>query len=97
MNNINSNIKSAIQFEQDLYNLINHSGLQLETAFYILKSVYIDFQNTLNDCLKTEGEYQEHNESIQTVNEDELKEMNFKYEQPIDADASEYSGSINDN
>ncbi len=41
------NIKEAIQFEQNLYNLINTCGLPVDTAFYILKSVYLDFQRTL--------------------------------------------------
>lgn len=49
-------IKQSIKFEKDLYNLINNCGLPVDTAFYILKSVYLDFQNTLIDCAKNEEE-----------------------------------------
>ncbi len=47
-------IKEAIKFEQNLYNLINSSGLPVSTAFYILKSVYLDFEKTLYECAKNE-------------------------------------------
>lgn len=40
-------IKDALQFEKNLYNLINSCGLPLDTAYYILKSVYLDFQQTV--------------------------------------------------
>lgn len=40
-------IKESLKFESDLYNLINSCGLPVDTAFYILKSVYLDFKNTV--------------------------------------------------
>ncbi len=49
-------IKESIKFERNLYDLINNCGLPVDTAFYILKSVYLDFQNTLNNCAKSENE-----------------------------------------
>lgn len=48
-------IKETLKFEQDLYNLINTCGLPVDTAFYVLKSVYLDFQQTLYKCVKSEG------------------------------------------
>lgn len=50
------NIKESIQFEKNLYNLINTCGLPVSTAFYILKSVYLDFENTLYKCAENEPE-----------------------------------------
>ena len=47
-------INNAIQFEQKLYDLINTCGLPVDTAFFILKSVYLDFQNTLFEYARTE-------------------------------------------
>lgn len=49
-------IKEAKQFEQNLYNLINNCGLPVDTAFYIFKSVYLDFEHTVNLCARNEGQ-----------------------------------------
>lgn len=49
-------IKETLEFEQNLYNLINSCGLPVDTAFYVLKSVYLDFEKTLLECAKNEGE-----------------------------------------
>lgn len=49
-------IKESLQFEQKLYNLINSCGLPVDTAFYVLKTVYLDFEKTLFECAKNEGE-----------------------------------------
>jgi len=54
------NIKQALAFEQALYKLINTSGLSVETAYYILKSVYLDLQKTVYDCARTQKENDEH-------------------------------------
>ena len=48
-------INNAIQLEQKLYDLINTCGLPVDTAFFILKSVYLDFQNTLWEYARTEN------------------------------------------
>lgn len=55
-------IKEALKFETDLYNLINTCGLPVDTAYYILKSVYLNFQKTLY-------EYAEKNQGGYTVEE----------------------------
>lgn len=47
-------IKESLKFEQDLYNLINTCGLPVDTAYYILKSVYLDFQKTLYEYAEKE-------------------------------------------
>ena len=49
------NIKETLLFEENLYNLINTCGLPVSTAFYILKSVYLDFEKTLYECVKNEA------------------------------------------
>ena len=46
------NIQEALNFEQNLYQLINTCGLPVDTAFYIFKSVYLDFQNTVYEYAK---------------------------------------------
>lgn len=88
------NIKETIQFENNLYNLINACGLPVDTAFYVLKSVYLDFQKTLYECAQNEGETYTQEEKVYELNS-EKKEINN--EQSISTDASEYSGSIDDN
>ena len=87
-------IKDAFRFEQNLYNLINSCGLPVDTAYYILKSVYLDFQKTVYEYAEKDGDNYTVEEKIYTL-DDEEKENN--YEQSINADASADSGSINDN
>ncbi len=87
------NIKETIKFENDLYNLINNCGLPVSTAFYVLKSVYLDFQKTLYECVNNEGETYTQEEKVYEL-DNEKKEITN--EQTINTDASEYSGSIND-
>ena len=88
------NIKETIQFENNLYKLINGCGLPVDTAFYVLKSVYLDFQKTLYECAQNEGETYTQEEEVYKLNNEE-KEIND--EQSISTDASEYFGSIDDN
>ena len=88
------NIKETLKFENDLYNLINSCGLPVSTAFYVLKSVYLDFQKTLYECAQNEGETYTQEEKVYQLNNEE-KEIND--EQSISTDASEYFGSIDDN
>lgn len=88
------NIKKTIKFENDLYDLINGCGLPVSTAFYVLKSVYLDFQKTFYECAKNEGETYTQEEQVYEL-DNEKKEITN--EQTINADASEYTGSINDN
>lgn len=88
------NIKETLRFENDLYNLINSCGLPVSTAFYVLKSVYLDFQKTFYECAQNEGETYTQEERIYKLTNEE-KEIND--EQSISADASEYPGSIDDN
>ena len=47
-------IKETLKFEQNLYNLINTCGLPVDTAFFVLKSVYLDFQKTLYEYAEKE-------------------------------------------
>ena len=67
------NIQEALDFEQNLYNLINSCGLPIETAFYILKSVYLDFQRTITTYAE-KGDTGLHTEEQTFVNE-EAKEL----------------------
>lgn len=87
------NIKETIKFENDLYNLINSCGLPVSTAFYVLKSVYLDFQKTLYECAQNEGETYTQEEKVYGLNKEEKEIIN---EQTINTNASEYSGSVND-
>ena len=67
------NIQLAMQFENKLYELINNCGLSVDTAFYVFKSVYLDFQNTLLNCADKDTEYSENQEIIK-VNNKEIME-----------------------
>lgn len=67
------NIQLALQFENNLYKLINECGLPIDTAFYVLKSVYLDFQNTLSNYANKDGEISENQEIIK-VNNKEIME-----------------------
>ena len=42
------NMKLAKDLENNLYSLINNSGLSLDTAFYVLKSVYLDLKSSFD-------------------------------------------------
>jgi hypothetical protein len=87
------NIKETIQFENNLYELINTCGLPVDTAFYVLKSVYLDFQKTLYECANNEGETYTTEEQVYKLDNEEKENED---EQSISTDASEYSGSVND-
>lgn len=68
------NIKEALKFENDLYNLINNCGLPVDTAFYVLKTVYLDFQKTLLECANNEGETYTQEEKTYKLYDKEKKE-----------------------
>lgn len=79
-------IKESLQFEQKLYDLINSCGLPVDTAFYILKTVYLDFEKTLLECAKNEGETVTQEQEIFKVNNEELKELKFTNDDTINRD-----------
>lgn len=68
------NIQLAIKFENDLYNLINNCGLPVDTAFYVLKAVYLDFQKTLLECTSNENEIYNQEEQTYNLYDKEKKE-----------------------
>lgn len=68
-------IKESIQFEQNLYNLINNCGLPVDTAFYILKSVYLDFEKTLLNCANNEGVTTSTETTKYKLNEEDYKNL----------------------
>lgn len=68
------NIKETLKFENDLYNLINNCGLPVDTAFYVLKTVYLDFQKTLLECVNNEGETYTQEEKTYELYDKEKKE-----------------------
>ena len=76
------NIQGAINFEKNLYDLINSCGLPVETAFYILKSVYLDFQHTVIDYANKD-DTNTHTET-QTIENEMAKELIINNEQPVD-------------
>ncbi len=49
-------IKEALQFEDDLYELINNSGVNAETAYFILKSVLFDLEKSLSKYMEIENQ-----------------------------------------
>ena len=91
-------IKEALQFEDNLYKLINSSGVNAETAYFILKSVLFDLEKSLSKYMEIENQEVQENEVHDFENDTityEEKEINN--EQSINTNASEYTGSINDN
>jgi len=63
-------IKETLKFEQNLYNLINTCGLPVDTAFFVLKSVYLDFQKTLYEYAeKAQGGYSVEEQDLSLDNE----------------------------
>ena len=52
-------IKKALAFEQSLYQLINNSGLSVDVAYFVLKSVYMDFQKTVYNIASSPEEKHE--------------------------------------
>lgn len=68
-------IKESIHFEQNLYNLINNCGLPVDTAFYILKSVYLDFEKTLLNCANNEGVTTSTETTKYKLNEEDYKNL----------------------
>ena len=79
------NIKETLAFENNLYNLINTCGLPLDTAFYVLKSVYLDFQKTLYEYSTKEDETTKETQEVYTYNVETKEQEN---EQSVDTNAS---------
>ncbi len=71
-------IKESIKFEKDLYDLINGCGLPVDTAFYILKSVYLDFEKTLLNCADNEEQPYSQETVNYEMNPEEYKNLEFK-------------------
>ena len=94
-------IKESLQFEKNLYNLINTCGLPVDTAFYILKSVYLDFEKTVYDCAQQEPENPVTSEQKVYTVENMPKQVEVEMEEmeneQSSANASEHSGSTNNN
>lgn len=65
------NMKLAKDLENNLYSLINNSGLSLDTAFYVLKSVYLDLKSSFDIyLLSNEENANVSNSTIQPVTVD---------------------------
>lgn len=80
-------INNAIQFEQKLYDLINTCGLPVDTAFFILKSVYLDFQNTLLEYARTEEDEIAHEkETILDLDPKQTSVTNMKRKEIMEND-----------
>lgn len=79
-------IKETLKFESDLYKLINSCGLPLDTAFYVLKSVYLDFQKTVYEYANKETSEPVTQEQIDYNLQKEIKEISSN-EQPITTSA----------
>lgn len=55
-------VQNALKLEQALYDLINDSGVSVETAYFILKTVLYDFEKELPNYIQAEGQsYKENN------------------------------------
>lgn len=71
-------IKDALQFEKNLYNLINSCGLPLDTAYYILKSVYLDFQQTVYEYAKKDKDNYTVEEQVIMLDNNEATPQDIK-------------------
>lgn len=73
-------IKQSKNFEIQLNNLINNCGLNIDTAYYILKSVLLDVENTYNVFLLS----QENEEQKQEQKEIKIGSLNEEVGQSKD-------------
>lgn len=91
---------SGIKLRNDIINLLNNSGVEVIVGYYVVK----DILHTLEDLLEETIEQERNNPQIeqqqitQDINFelDEEKEI-INNEQSDNPNASEYSGSVNDN
>ena len=81
-------------FHKQLIELINSSGLPVGIVYYILKDALVEVKNLYNDCLLTESQNGEKKE-VKTFNINACEEE--MENEGTNTDASEYSGSTNDN
>jgi len=92
MNNL-----SIKYFQQELYKVINNCGLPVGTAYFVLKDILNELEKTFNDCVYEESKNSQ-NTNTETINIPQntmFKEE--KENEGTNANASEYSGSTNDN
>lgn len=74
-------IKKALQFEKNLYDLINSCGLPVETAYYILKTVILTFEQQLSvlpedDKPYTESQYFDIEKPVRELSKEEKELYN---------------------
>ena len=93
MNNL-----SIKQFYEQLLQLVNSCGLPVGTAYFVLKDVLNEVEKVYNNCLYKESHEDNVKEETQTIDlpVSELTKEEMENE-GTNKNASEYSGSINDN
>lgn len=72
--NMKNTIKQSKNFEIQLNNLINNCGLNIDTAYYILKSVLLDVENTYNVFLFNQKEEEEQKQEQKEIKIGSLNE-----------------------
>ena len=94
MNNLGIKI-----FQQNLYKLINTCGLPVGTAYFILKDATAELEKTFNECAYKESQQDLNKTETQTIEFPQtVQEQKESLEnERTNTDASEYSGSTNDN
>ena len=85
-------------FHEQLLQLVNSCGLPVGTAYFILKDVLREVEKVYNECLYKEAHEENNSTETQTINLVQPEQNKEEMEnEGTNTDASEYSGSINDN
>lgn len=93
MNNL-----SIKYFHQQLIALINNSGLPVGTVYFIIKDILNELEKTYLNCAYRESQEDNTKEETQTIKISEFElNQEEKENEGTNTDASEYSGSTNDN
>ena len=93
MNNL-----SIKYFHQQLITLINNSGLPVGTAYFIVKDILNELEKTYLNCAYKESQEDNIKEESQTIEIPEpILDKEETENEGTNTNASEYSGSVNDN
>ena len=73
-------VKQALNFENQLYNLINNCGLTIDEAYYIVSKASLELKISMLETIRREDQEEDEKETQTSVKVDPV----IEYENPIE-------------
>lgn len=73
-------VKQALNFENQLYNLINNCGLTIDEAYYIVSKASLELKISMLETIRREDQEEDEKETQTSVKVDPV----IEYENPVE-------------